>query len=200
MQSNMGDKAIFLDKDGTLIRDVPYNVDPAQMRLMPRAAKGLRKLAEAGYKVFVITNQSGVARGLFPEEALLAVKERLHRLLSREGVRLQGFYYCPHHPEGHAPGYGIACECRKPLPGLVLRAATEHALDLAHSWTIGDILDDIEAGRRSGCKTILINNGHETEWVISPLREPDYVAGDLDKAADIILGDHTHRRVGLLPF
>jgi D-glycero-D-manno-heptose 1,7-bisphosphate phosphatase len=189
----MSAKAIILDKDGTLIQDVPYNVDPAHIRLMPGAAAGLRRLARAGYKLFVVTNQSGVARGLFREEALLPVKDRLHQLLSKEGVCLQGFYYCPHHPEGQAPRYAIACECRKPQPGLVLRAAREHALDLADSWTIGDILDDIEAGRRAGCKTILINNGHETEWVISPLREPDYVAGDLEKAADIILGGHADR-------
>ncbi len=186
----MSDKAIFLDKDGTLVQDVPYNIDPLRIRLMPGAAEGLRRLTQAGYHLFVVTNQSGVARGLFPEEALLPVKERLEHLLSQQGAPLHGFYYCPHLPDGSKPRYAVACKCRKPKPGLVLRAAKDHAIDLARSWVIGDILDDVEAGRRSGCATILITNGHETEWVISPLRVPDYVAGNLEQAADIILRNH----------
>ncbi len=189
----MSDRAIFLDKDGTLVQDVPYNVDPASIRLMPGAAEGLQRLYHAGFKLFVFTNQSGIARGYFPEEALSPLREHLRALLAQMGVRLDGFYYCPHLPGGTIARYAIRCSCRKPLPGLVLRAAKEHAIDLASSWAIGDILDDIEAGRRAGCSTILINNGNETEWVISPLREPDHLAGDLDKAADIILDGPGHK-------
>jgi D-glycero-D-manno-heptose 1,7-bisphosphate phosphatase len=175
--------AVFLDKDGTLIEDVPYNVDPGRIRLAAGAEEGLRLLHAAGYGLIVISNQSGVARGLFPEEALVAVEERLRGLLAGAGVPLLGFYYCPHHPEGVVPGLAVACACRKPEPGLILRAAGEHGIDLTGSWFVGDILDDVEAGRRAGCATVLIDNGHETEWVLSPLRTPHVVAADLAEAA-----------------
>jgi D-glycero-D-manno-heptose 1,7-bisphosphate phosphatase len=176
-------QAVFLDKDGTLIEDVPYNVDPGRIRLAPRAEEGLRLLHAAGYRLIVISNQSGVARGLFPEEALVAVEQRLRGLLAEAGVPLLAFYYCPHHPEGIVPDLAVACACRKPEPGMILRAASEHGIDLARSWFIGDILDDVEAGRRAGCATVLIDNGHETQWVLSPLRTPHEVVADLAGAA-----------------
>jgi D-glycero-D-manno-heptose 1,7-bisphosphate phosphatase len=179
--------AVFLDKDGTLIEDVPYNVDPERIRLAPGAAEGLRLLHAEGYRLVVISNQSGVARGLFPEEALAAVEQRLRRLLGELGVPLAAFYYCPHHPEGVVPGLAIACACRKPEPGLILRAAGDLGIDPARSWFVGDILDDVEAGRRAGCTTVLIDNGNETEWVLSPLRSPHFKAADLDEAARIII-------------
>jgi histidinol-phosphate phosphatase family protein len=116
-------QAVFLDKDGTLIENVPYNVDPGRIRLTPGAEEGLRRLHAAGYRLIVISNQSGVARGLFPEEALVAVERRLRGLLAEAGVPLLAFYYCPHHPEGVVPGLAVACACRKPEPGLILRAA-----------------------------------------------------------------------------
>jgi D-glycero-D-manno-heptose 1,7-bisphosphate phosphatase len=104
-------------------------------------------------------------------------------LLADLSVPLDGFFYCPHHPEGIVPQYAVACGCRKPEPGLILAAAREHGFALAHSWFIGDILDDVEAGRRAGCRTALIDNGNETEWVRSPLRWPDLVARDVAEAA-----------------
>src|SRR3954470_4144135 len=107
-------KAVFLDKDGTLIEDVPYNVDPERIRLAPGAEQGLRLLHAAGYGLVVISNQSGGARGFFEEEALLAVEQRLRDLLAGAGVPLLGFYYCPHHPEGVVPNLAVACGCRKP--------------------------------------------------------------------------------------
>src|SRR5690348_5165797 len=107
-------RAVFLDKDGTLIEDVPYNVDPGRIRLMPGAAEGLFLLHTAGYQLVVVSNQSGVARGLFRERALCAVERRLRDLLSDMEVPLAGFYYCPHHPEGTVARYSIECECRKP--------------------------------------------------------------------------------------
>src|SRR5512133_1275159 len=138
-------RAVFLDKDGTLIDDVPYNVDPACMRLLAGVAEGLRCLHSAGYRLIVVSNQSGVARGYFPVEALRAVEMRLRGLLVEAGVPLDGFYYCPHHPDGTEPGYAIECECRKPAPGLILQAAFEHGIDLGRSWLAGDILNDLEA-------------------------------------------------------
>ena len=183
----MTNQAVFLDKDGTLIEDVPYNVDVQLIKLTPGAIEGLLFLQKAGYKLIVITNQSGVARGYFPESALLAVEKRLHQLLASEGIHLAGFYYCPHHPDGVVPELAIACECRKPAPGLLLHAGKEHSIDLQNSWFIGDILNDVEAGHRAGCKTILLDNGNETEWQLSPERTPHYIATDLASSAQVIL-------------
>jgi D,D-heptose 1,7-bisphosphate phosphatase len=181
--------AIFLDKDGTLIEDVPYNVDPGLIRLAAGADEGLARLRACGFRLIVISNQSGVARGYFGEEAIGAVRERIHELLDQVGVGLDGFYYCPHHPDGIVPEYSVACDCRKPQPGMILAAAREHAIDLGRSWFIGDILDDVEAGRRAGCWTALIDNGNETEWERSPLRWPDIMARDLAEVARLIAPD-----------
>lgn len=179
--------AIFLDKDGTLVEDVPYNVDPDLIRLGRGAVDGLRMLHAAGYPLIVISNQSGVARGYFAETALGAVEAQLRELLGEAGVPLAGFYYCPHHPDGSVARYAVVCDCRKPLPGLIVRAAGEHGVDLARSWFIGDILHDVEAAHRAGCRAVLLDNGHETEWELSPLRTPDVVAPDLAGAARAIV-------------
>jgi histidinol-phosphate phosphatase family protein len=178
--------AVFLDKDGTLVRDVPYNVDPRLIELAPGAGKGLLRLAESGFSLVVVSNQSGVARGLFEEKALDAVEARLRQLLEEIPVELAGFYYCPHHPEGTVDEYRTACTCRKPAPGMLLQAARDLALDLSRSWLIGDILDDIEAGRSAGCRTVLVDAGHETEWLSGPSRIPHYIATDLADAAGFI--------------
>jgi D-glycero-D-manno-heptose 1,7-bisphosphate phosphatase len=176
--------AIFLDKDGTLLVDVPYNVDPAQMRLGDGVAAGVRRLYEAGFALVVVTNQSGVARGYFAESAIAPVEQRLRQLL---GVPLAGFYYCPHHPAGTVAGYGVRCDCRKPEPGMLRRAATELNLDLERSWLVGDILNDVEAGRRAGCRTVLLDNSNETEWILTPGRVPHQTVATFDQAADVIL-------------
>jgi D-glycero-D-manno-heptose 1,7-bisphosphate phosphatase len=182
--------AVFVDKDGTLVENVPYNVDPMRVRLLPGAADGIRALHAAGYCVIVVSNQSGVARGFFAEMALIPVVGRLRDLLQACGVSLAGFYYCPHHPEGKVSRYATPCDCRKPAPGLLTRAARELSIDLRQSWMIGDILDDIEAGRRAGCRTLLIDNGGETEWLWSPPRTPHHWAPDLAQAAQIITSRH----------
>jgi histidinol-phosphate phosphatase family protein len=180
-------KAVFLDKDGTLVEDVPYNVDPARIRLAPGAREGLLALSAAGYRLVVVSNQSGVARGYFPETALGGVGERLRELLAECGVPLAGFHWCPHHPAGSVAAYAVECACRKPLPGLIVRAADDLGLDRRRSWMVGDILDDVEAGRRAGCRTVLLDNGHETEWLRSPERTPHLIAADLADAARLIL-------------
>lgn len=183
-------RAIFLDKDGTLLEDVPYNVEPRRMRLAPRAGEALRLLAPH-YGLVVVSNQSGVAHGYFAESALAVVECRLREMLAAYDVGLAGFYYCPHHPQGQVAACRIACDCRKPRPGMIRRAAQEKAFDLTRSWMVGDILDDIEAGRAAGCRTVLINNGGETEWQRSPDRQPEFTAGDLYVAAEWILGQPT---------
>jgi histidinol-phosphate phosphatase family protein len=180
-------RAVFLDKDGTIIENVPYNVDPERIRLSPGAEEGLRQLHRAGYPLFVVSNQAGVARGYFPESALQGVEARLRELLAAFGVPLAGFTYCPHHPEGSVEGLAVVCECRKPAPGMIVRTAAEHGIDVARSWMVGDILDDIQAGRRAGCRTILVDSGNETKWILSPVREPHYRAGDLADAARHII-------------
>lgn len=180
-------KAIFFDKDGTLIDDVPYNVDPARMRLARGAAEALGALHGAGFGLFVISNQSGVARGYFAEEALGAVADRMGDLFGSAGVPMGGFYYCPHHPEGSVPAYAVACGCRKPEPGLILRAAREHGIDRARSWFVGDILDDVEAGHRAGCRAALIDGRGGPGPGVGALRRPDLVAPDLSEAARRIL-------------
>jgi histidinol-phosphate phosphatase family protein len=176
-------RAVFLDKDGTLIENVPDNVDPGRVRLAPGAVEGLGRLHAAGYALVVVSNQSGVARGLFPEAALVAVAGRLDRLLGEAGIPLRGFRYCPHHPDGRVGRYRRRCACRKPAPGLLLRAAADYGLDLAASWMVGDILDDVEAGRRAGCRTVLVDAGGETEWRPGPDRRPHHVVADLAEAA-----------------
>lgn len=182
------ERFIFLDKDGTLIRDVPYNVDPNKIQFEPGAASGLRRLSEAGFHLVIVSNQSGVARGYFKEEALKTVEARMRTLFQQEaGAELEGFYYCPHHPDGSVPEYAIDCICRKPGPGMLLHAAEDLGINLAQAWMIGDILNDVEAGKRAGCRTILIDNGNETEWQAGPWRTPDFIVSNLEEAAQIIL-------------
>jgi histidinol-phosphate phosphatase family protein len=181
--STTSKRAIFLDKDGTLVEDVPYNVNPELIALTWQAGQALQILQELGFALIVVTNQSGVARGLFTEAALGPVHQRLSDLLAQYGVVLNGFHYCPHHPEGVIGRYAVPCTCRKPMPGMLLRAASELDIDLSRSWMIGDILHDVEAGRRAGCQTVLIDNGNETEWKVSPLRTPHFSAPDLYTAA-----------------
>lgn len=179
-------RAIFLDKDGTLVEDVPYNVDPTLLKLTWHAGLALQLLQQLGYRLFVVTNQSGVAKGLFTEAALDLVHHRLAELLAQYGVTLDGFYYCPHSEDGTVARYATACTCRKPMPGMLFRAACDHNIDLSQSWMIGDILNDVEAGRRAGCRTVLIDNGNETEWKISAERTPHLTAPDLYVAATMI--------------
>ncbi len=184
----MADRAIFLDKDGTLINNVPYNVDPALIELAPGVIKGLPGLRRAGYRLVLITNQSGVARGYFQEADLRTLFAGLNDHLYRQSrVRLDGFYFCPHHVDGTVKRYRVACNCRKPAPGLLLQAAREMNIDLKDSWFIGDILDDVEAGHRAGVQTVLIANGNETRWKGGLQRTPDYLVHDFEEAARVIL-------------
>lgn len=180
-------KAVFVDKDGTLIPDIPYNTDPALITLQENTAEGLRQLQSEGYLIIIISNQAGVARGIFEEKALDAVIGRMREVLQEQDVRLDGFYYCPHHPEGTVAGYAVECDCRKPSPGMIQRAVRDFDIDPFQSWMIGDILNDVEAGKRAGCRSILLDNGNETEWVISECRIPDYVVQNIDEAAMLIL-------------
>jgi D,D-heptose 1,7-bisphosphate phosphatase len=183
-------KAIFLDKDGTLVDNVPYNVEPRLITLCSGAGPALRLLARLDYRFFVVSNQDGIAHGRFGEPAMRTVGDRIADLLFRENLALEAFYYCPHHPEGTVPAYAVECECRKPHPGMLLKAASEHDIDLRASWMIGDILHDVEAGSRAGCRTVLIDKGNETEWRLGPGRVPTRMAPDLYSAA-VLIASHS---------
>lgn len=186
-------KAIFFDSDGTLVDDVPFNAEPRHIRLVSGAGAALRLLAGLDYRLFVVCNQSGIAHGCFGEEAMQPVADRLADLLFREQLVLDGFYYCPHHPLGTIKDYALACPCRKPAPGMLLRAAREHGIDLRASWMVGDILNDVEAGNRAGCRTLLIDNGNESEWRLGPRRLPTRIAPDLYSAA-LLIAQHFEAR------
>jgi D-glycero-D-manno-heptose 1,7-bisphosphate phosphatase len=173
----MAVKAIFLDKDGTLVDNVPNNVAPQHIKVSDGAVAGLKVFARLGYRLIVVSNQPAMATGAFDGVALQAAFDHMQRLL--EPVVLDGIYVCPHAADA-------ACHCRKPEPGMLLQAAAEHDIDLQASWMIGDILHDVEAGRRAGCRTVLIDNGNETEWELSDMRTPDLMASDLYAASQLI--------------
>lgn len=179
--------AVFLDKDGTLVHDVPFNVDPSLIRLRDDAGTALALLQRRGYRLVLISNQPGLAHGFFAANALDRMWTALAEQLAGYGVALDAIYFCPHHPQGVEPRLARVCDCRKPQPGLLLQAAREHGLDVCRSWMIGDILDDVEAGHRAGCRSILLDVGSETEWRAGPEREPDFVARSLSEAVAHVL-------------
>jgi HAD superfamily hydrolase (TIGR01662 family) len=163
-------KAVFLDKDGTLIPDIPYNVDVNKVTLSEGVIEGLQTLQSHGYLLLIVSNQSGIEQGFFSEEQLNAVKERLSGMCLKMGIYLDGFY-----------------NCGNPDSGILLAAADDMDIDLTRSWMIGDILNDVEAGNKAGCKSVLIHNGNETEWTPGENRIPEYFAKDLAEAARYIV-------------
>jgi D-glycero-D-manno-heptose 1,7-bisphosphate phosphatase len=187
-------KTVFLDKDGTLVDDNPCNVEPRCITLCSGAGPALRLLARLDYRFIVVSDQAAIAHGQVDEEAMEPVADRLGDLMFRERVALDGFYYCPHHPKGSVTRYALACSCRKPQPGLLLKAANEHQIDLRSSWMVGARLHDVEAGNRAGCRTLLVDNGIETEWRLGPRRVPTRIAPDLYAAAMLIASEGDERR------
>ena len=159
-------KAIFLDRDGTIIADRGFVHKKEDVELLPGAARAIRMANQAGFLVVVVTNQSGVARGYFTEKEVQALHQHLTEILAQEGARIDAFYYCPHHPEATVEAYRKACSCRKPWPGLILKAARELSIDLTQSWMIGDSPRDVEAGKKAGCKTILLDENTNLEKAI----------------------------------
>jgi D-glycero-D-manno-heptose 1,7-bisphosphate phosphatase len=154
-----GRPAVFLDRDGTLIEEFPYLHDPAMVALVPGAVQALAALARAGFALVVATNQAGVARGLYAEQAVERVHTRVRELLAAGGVALDGVYYCPHHPEGVVAAYARACRCRKPAPGMLQAAARDLRLDLAASFLIGNDPADVGAARAAGVTALFVTTG-----------------------------------------
>lgn len=182
--------AVFLDRDGTLITELDYLADPDALELVPGAGEALALLGRAGFARVVVTNQSGIARGLFDHATLERVHARLRAALARDGGELELVRVCPHHPELGAPPWRRVCACRKPEPGLILEAARELELDLARSWVVGDAWRDLEAGRRAGVSgrvLVLTGKGRATRAELSA-EELDgvLVASDVGAAARLI--------------
>ncbi len=175
---------MFVDRDGTIAEEVGYLNHVSRFRMFPFVAAAIRRLNEARLPVIVITNQSGVGRGYFPETFVHTIHELMARQLATAGARIEGVYYCPHTPAD-------SCDCRKPKLGMLERAAHEHALDLRHSFVVGDRYVDIDLAHRAGARGILVRTGygegelvwHAAEWP----RQPDFVAEDLTGAAEWIL-------------
>ena len=191
MALTTGRPAVFLDRDGTINEQMGYVNHLSRFHLLPGAARAIRSLNEAGLPVVVVTNQSGLARGYFPESLLEAVHAELHRLLAREGAHLDGLYICPHHPEAKEERFRLDCDCRKPRPGLLERAAAELGLDLGRSYMVGDRWSDLRCGAAVGATTVLVLTGYGRgdAAYVGPGQtvQPDHVAEDLEAAARWIL-------------
>ena len=173
---------VFLDRDGTINREVHYLSDPDQLELLPGAAEGLRALCQAGHTLVVVSNQSPIGRGVFTEDRLREINARLSNMLAAEGVTISGWYWCPHTPEDN-------CDCRKPAPGMFLRARDEMGVILEKSWIVGDRLGDLRAGRAVGSRAILVGTGYgESEYALPEhTAVVDYFVPTLREAADVIL-------------
>lgn len=185
----MGSPAVFLDRDGTINEEVGFLSDPEQVALIPRAADALVKLRDAGLKLIVVTNQSGIARGLFSEAELHHVNRKLTALLAEHGAKIDEYYFCPHHPNF---GEKKNCDCRKPKPGMAHQAVRELGVDLSRSYFVGDKLTDIELGKNAGGKTVLVLTGYgseEKKLLEAKGVAPDRIFDALPEAADWILQD-----------
>lgn len=177
-------KAVFLDRDGTLIDLVHHLTDPADVRLIPGAAAAVRNLRAAGYRVVIVTNQSVVGRGMLTEAGLAEVHAEMARQLAEEGTAVDAVYFCPLAPVQKDPTV-IEHPMRKPGPGMLLQAAAEMGLDLAQSWMVGDTVSDMLAGRNAGCRTVLVRTGYGAAYA-HPRETYDDVAEDLAAAAELI--------------
>jgi len=182
----MADRAVFLDRDNTLIEDPGYINDPQQVKLIEGVPKALGKLKQMGYKLIIVSNQSAVARGIVTEKTLAKIHQRLEELLAKEGAKVDKIYYCPYHPEGVIPKYRKESDWRKPKPGMVLSAAEDMDIDLPHSWLVGDSQRDIETGKAAGCTTILIENVTHNQTLKPNLESPDYRAVNIKEVVNII--------------
>ncbi len=190
---------IFFDRDGTINEDVNYLSEPEQLRLLPRAAQAIREANELRFKVFIISNQSGVARGMMTENQVDIVNKALLQLLADEGATIDGIYYCPHHPDtGFAP-YLLDCECRKPHTGMLLQAVKQFDIDLTHSFVIGDKISDIQTANNAGASGILVKTGYGNKEM-NLLKENNvttaYIAEDCYDAVQYI--KHNFRTISSL--
>ena len=176
----LSNKAVFLDRDGTIIEHVNYLSKCDEVKLLPKVEVAIKLLNESKFKVIVVTNQSGVARGYFTEKTVRNVNKYVLELLNSLGAYIDGVYYCPHHIEGTMGDYGRDCYCRKPNPGMLKKAACDFSIDLTSSFVVGDTYTDVEAGRRVGCKTVLLADRRDSSMA-------DHVTTDLHGAVKWIM-------------
>jgi D-glycero-D-manno-heptose 1,7-bisphosphate phosphatase len=184
-------QAVFCDRDGVIVRDVEYLSDPAKIEILEGVPRAVSLLKEHSFLVVVVTNQSGVARGFFPEHAVHQINKTINMLLSVQGASIDSFYYCPHHAQGVIAQYRLECECRKPKPGMLLRAAGELGIDLRRSLMVGDKISDIAAGKSAGTRSVLIDAGvHAT--LLNDEVGADWIGSNLLEAAQWIVSQ-THQ-------
>jgi len=184
----MANRAVFLDRDGTIAHDVHYCRRPEDFELLSTVPEAIKLLNDSGFKVIVITNQSGIARGYFTEEVLALIHQKMEEELAKHSAKVDAIYYCPHHPDD-------GCDCRKPKTALFLLAAEKMDVDFSLSYVVGDLPMDIEAGEALGCKTVLVTTGPKAgEDILDP---PDYTANSLIKAALWITKDANVENSGL---
>ena len=183
--------AVFLDRDGTIIVEKDFLGDPAGIELLPRAAEAIRMLNERGYLVICVSNQSGVARGYYSEDAVRVVNLRLLAMLREQRAIVDNMFFCPHHPQGTVPEYRLVCDCRKPRTGMARTAMEKHAIDLSGSAMIGDRANDMQFGKNLGIPAVLVTTGYgqaEKERIEDEhLSPPDYIAKDLYDAVSWVL-------------
>lgn len=172
--------AVFLDRDGVLIREKSYICKIEEMEIFPYASECIRKIKNKGYYVIVVTNQSGIARGLFTEDDLLM----MHKYMQQK-TGIDAVYYCPHHPEGKIEKYRITCNCRKPKTGMFGQACREYKIDMSHSYMVGDRAGDVIAGQKAGLKTILLESGYGSGRLEVDVH-PDYILDDLRMVVGIL--------------
>jgi D-glycero-D-manno-heptose 1,7-bisphosphate phosphatase len=184
-------RAVFIDRDGTISEEVGYVNHVSRFKLFPYAATAIKLLKEHGWLAIVITNQAGVARGYFDEDLIQLVHQQMLRDLETAGAKLDQIYYCAHHPSAGEPPYRSACDCRKPQPGLITRAASDFAIDLPQSWMVGDRYSDIQLARNAGVKSALVLTGYgRGEWDHQRSRwqyQPDLVAENFLTAVESII-------------
>lgn len=183
--------AVFIDRDGTLIEDRQYLADPAKIAFLPGSLESIKKLRQAGYKVIIVSNQSGVARGFFSVAAVDRVHDRMQQLMGQAGAEPDAIYYCPHYIDGDVPEYSIDCACRKPKAGMLEEATVHMGIDLKRSYVIGDKYTDVQCGRIAGAGAILVRTGSgskaEKELPANTYIRPDRITDDLKEAADFIV-------------
>ena len=184
-------RAVFFDRDGTLIEEIGYLSHPNQLELYPFAGRAVQMANQANLLTIVVTNQAGVAQGLFEEPLLNEVHRRLSNRIQTAGGKLDGIYYCPHHPQAIVETYRVECDCRKPGAGMLEQAAARFHIDLERSFMVGDRYLDIQAGHRVGARSVLVLTGFgKLEWEsgrAQSQRQPDYVAKDVHHAIRWIL-------------
>lgn len=179
--------AVFLDRDGTINVEKDYLYRPNDFAFISGAPQAIARLKQAGYKVIVVTNQSGVARGYFTENEVHLLHDYIQRELARFDCAIDAFYLCPHHPEHGQGSYKVDCSCRKGQPGMLLQAASDHGIDLSRSFMVGDKRADVEAGRAAGCRAILVRTGYGATEAEKMAPHDAVIVNDLAQAADYIL-------------